>query len=203
MAAADPNGVVRRHLQLFFAGHSWEEHIWTLGPAHDELPRLRVAELSPGPRIGLWVYATVGAWEARQDPRLEFLIVAPEQDQRHVELLFMVTWYHGRHGLGSGHTLPIGEPWLPGSACDHFLVSLLYPFGPQLEVCEVDDWHLRVLWLLPITVSEREFKVRDGLEALEQRFDACRLEYWVPEGSSVVWRGKKEDGSHPLFAGRS
>jgi hypothetical protein len=65
-------------------------------------------------------------------------------------------------------------------------VSLPYPFGPDLEVCDFADWHLHVLWLLPITAAERAFKVREGVEALEQRFDACALEYWVPDRASVV-----------------
>jgi hypothetical protein len=122
----------------------------------------------------------------KHDPRLEFLIAAPEQDQRHVELLFMVAWYHRRHGLGTGHTLPIGEPGPPVSKCDFFLVSLPYPFGPQSEVCNFRDWHLHVLWLLPITGAERDSKVREGLEALEQRFDTCAMEYWVPGRPSAV-----------------
>jgi hypothetical protein len=186
MAEADPDAGVRQHLRRFFAGHSCEEHVWTLGPAQEELPRLQIAEFAPGPKTGLWVYATIGAWEARADPRLEFVITASEQDQRHVELLTMAAWYHGQRGLGVGHTFPIGEPWLPGSACEFFLVSLPYPFGPQLEVCNFPDWHLHILWLLPITAAEREFKGREGLEALEQRFDACALEYWVPGRASAV-----------------
>jgi Suppressor of fused protein (SUFU) len=186
VAEPKPYKVVRQHLRRFFAGHPHEEHQWTLGPAAVELPRLRVAEFAPGPKTELWVYATVGAWEARDDPRLEFLITAPEQDQRHVELVTMAAWYHGRHSLGTGHTLPIGEPWLQGSACEFLLVSIPYPIGPDLEVCNFPDWHLHVLWLLPITAAEREFKVREGVEALEQRFDACGLEYWVPDRASVV-----------------
>lgn len=186
MAEAETNDVVRQHLRRFFAGHPCEEHVWPFGPAQDELPRLRAFEFAPGPKTGLWVYATAGAWEARNDLRLEFLIAAPEQDQRHVELLFMAAWYHGRQGLGTGHTLPIGEPWLPGSACEFFLVSLPYPFGQKLEVCNFPDWHLHVLWLLPITAAEREFKVREGQEALEQRFDASAMEYWIPDRASVV-----------------
>jgi hypothetical protein len=186
MAEADANAFIRQHLRGFFARHTCEEHQWTLGPAVDELPRLRVAEFAPGPKTGLWVYATIGAWEARDDPRLEFLIAAPERDQRHVELATMAAWYHGSRGLGVGHTLPIGEPWLPGATCDFFLVSLPYPFGPELEVCNLSDGHLHVLWLLPITAAEREFKVREGVEALEQRFDACALEYWVRDRASAV-----------------
>jgi hypothetical protein len=186
MAEADVNAVIRRHMGRFFAGHAGEEHQWALGPAVEELPRLRVAEFAPGPKTRLWVYVTIGAWEACDDPRLEFLIAAPERDPRHVELVTMAAWYHGRRGLGAGHTLPIGEPWLPGSTCEFFLVSLPYPFGPALEVCNFPGGHLHVLWLLPITAAEREFKVREGVEALEQRFDACALEYWVPGRASAV-----------------
>ena len=186
MAEADENAIVRQHLRRFFAGHDCEEHHWTLGPAAEELPRLRVAEFAPGPKSGLWVYITIGAWEAREAPRLEFLIAAPERDPRHTELVTMAAWYHGRRRLGAGHTLPIGEPWLPGSACEFFLVSLPYPFGPELEVCNLAGGHLHVLWLLPITAAERQFKAREGLEALEQRFDARALEYWVPGRPSAV-----------------
>jgi hypothetical protein len=182
----EPNAVVREHLKRFFAGHECEEHQWTLGPAVDALSRLRVAEFAPGPKTELWVYVTVGAWEARDDPRLEFLIAAPDRDLRHVELVTMAAWYHGRHGLGPGHTLSIGEPWLPGSTCECFLVSLPYPYGPELEVCNLADSHVHVLWLLPITAAEREFKVREGVEALEQRFDECTVKYWEPDRPSVV-----------------
>lgn len=161
-------------------------NIWTLGPAQDELPRLRALEFASGPKTVLWVYVTAGAWEARNDPQLESLIAAPEQDQRHVELLFMTVWYLGSEGLGTGHTLPIGEPWLSGSACEHFLVSSPYPFGSKLEMYNFRDWQLHVLWLLPFTKAEREFKVKESLEALEQRFDASALEYWIPGRASVV-----------------
>jgi hypothetical protein len=185
MAAGDLDGLVRAHVQQFFAGHDCEEHIWTLGPC-EELPHLRVLEFSPGPRTGLWVYVTVGVWRVRDEPQLEFFILGAERDLRHVELLFMTAWYHKHECLGRGHTLPIGEPWLPGSQCEHFLVSLPYPFGPELEICNLPNGHLHCLWLLPITAAERELKVREGLEALEQRFDQCAIEYWDLARTSVV-----------------
>jgi Suppressor of fused protein (SUFU) len=182
----DNNAIVNQHLRVLFAGHDCKEHQWTLGPAAEELPRLRVVEFAPGSKSGLWVYATVGAWEARHDPQLEFVIIAPERDLRHVELLTMAAWYHGRHGLGSGHTLPIGEPWLPGSKCEFFYVSIPYPFGPELEICNFQDSHLHFLWLLPITAAEREFKIREGIKRLEQKFEDSGLEYWDPNRASVV-----------------
>jgi hypothetical protein len=87
---------------------------------------------------------------------------------------------------GIGHTVPIGEPWVPRSTCDHLLVSLPYPFGPDLELCDWDGDHARLLWLLPITEAERDIKAEHGLEALEQRFDDAAIKYWDPARSSVA-----------------
>jgi hypothetical protein len=183
----DTHEAIRRHLQTFFAGHTYGETVWTLGST-ETLPRLRIAAIGPGPRTGLWVYATIGASEAAADPNggVEFLMTAPAENLRHVELLTMTAYYHQTEGLGLGHTLPIGEPWLEGSACDHLFICLPYPFGPELEVCRREGWDVRFLWLLPITSVEREFKIEHGQEALEQRFDAHAIEFWDPRRASVV-----------------
>ena len=75
----------------------------------------------------------------------------------------------------------------PGPVIDkHVLVSLPYPFGPELEVCAWDGGHARLLWLLPITAAERDFEVAHGLEALEQRFDDAALAYSDTRRGSVV-----------------
>ena len=98
-----------------------------------------------------------------------------------------MTVYYNRTGrLGLGDTVPIGEPWLPGSVCDHLLVSLPYPYGPGLQTCHVGDLHVDVLWLLPITLAERDFKATQGREALEQRFEDASLHYWDARRESVV-----------------
>jgi hypothetical protein len=75
---------------------------------------------------------------------------------------------------------------LPGSACDYGLISLPYPWGLDLEWCEWVDGHARLLWLLPITEAERDFKVEHGLEALEDRFHAARLDFTNRYRASVV-----------------
>jgi suppressor of fused protein SUFU len=186
MDEAEVYTLLRRHLEAFFIGHACEEHIWTVGPTWKVPSRFRVAEFAPGPMTNLWVYVSIGAWEGQSARKLEFLIAAPQQDILHVELLTMTAWYHREQKLGWGHTFPIGRAWLPGSSCDYMLLSLPYPFGEELEVCQLPEGHVQFLWLLPITRAEREFKIKEGLEALEQRFEERELEYWVPERASAV-----------------
>ena len=179
---------IDHHVRGFFDGHEITEHVWPLGPTVRILPRFRVLRVAPGPKINLWTYISIGAWEVKRGESggLEFIILAAEENARHVELLAMTAYYHSNHGLGPGHTLPIGEPWLEGSLCEHLLVSLPYPFGEQLELCPVNGSHVHLLWLLPITLAEREFKMQNGLEALEELFDKHGLKYWVRDRDSVV-----------------
>ena len=85
-----------------------------------------------------------------------------------------------------GHTVPIGEPWLEDSLCDHFLVSVPYPYGPDVEMCRWDGGHARLLWLLPITEAERDFRSEHGLEALEARLDRAAINFADPLRGSIV-----------------
>jgi hypothetical protein len=178
------------HLHDHFAGC----HIAVLppaaGPIHDLVPNLHILSLTPNE--GGRLYATTGLWDATQDSGhgLEFVLYAPAADDDvHGETLTMVAYYHatgGDHALGHGHTVPIGRPWVRGSRCDHLLVSLPYPWGPELEICAVPDGHIQVLWLLPITAAEKAFRHTHDLEALEQRFDAAGIIPTDPRRRSVV-----------------
>jgi hypothetical protein len=146
------------------------------GPIQDLVPDLRILSLTP-PEGGR-LYATTGLWDAtEQDGHgMELVLHAPEADEVHVETLTMVAYYHatgGEYALGHGHTVPIGRPWVRGSSCDHLLVSLPYPWGPELETCTVPGGHIRVLWLLPITAAEKTFRHVHDLDALEQRLEAA------------------------------
>ena len=165
--------------------------VWPLGPMKHAHPGFHVLEFAPGPRSRLWNYVSVGALEvdAANSSKLEFLLCTDEPNERCVELVTMTAWYHSSYGLGMGHTMPIGEPWLPAASCDHFLVSRPYPYGPDLEIVPMDGDHAHVLWLLPITKEEREYKVTHGLEALEQLFESNGIEYWVLQRPSVVFDG--------------
>lgn len=188
MTSDVPAITIEDHIRRFFAGHAITEHHWTLGPMTDAMPAFRVLCAGPGPRSGCWTYLSVGASTIAHESSglLEFFLVAPAEDERHVELVTMVAWYHHTKALGWGHTVPIGHPWLPGSLCDHLLISKPYPFGPDLEICSYNGGHIHLLWLLPITSPERAFKAAHGLEQLEQLFDTAAIEYWDASRKSVV-----------------
>ena len=176
------------HVGRFFAGHSVRHETFTDGPILAFAPTFHVLVVEPGPRTSHWTYVSAGAAlvEMKEPRRLEFCFIANRPSSRHVELLAMVTHYHATERLGVGHTLPIGEPWVRGSKLEHLLVSLPYPFGRDFELLPRSDGDVRVLWLLPISHAERDFKVREGWEALEARFDEARIDYWDPYRRSEV-----------------
>jgi hypothetical protein len=66
-------------------------------------------------------------------------------------------------------------------------VSLPYPFGPDFEIC---GWnrgaHIRILWLLPITETEKDFRRTDGLEALESLLEDRAINPVDPRRPSVI-----------------
>jgi hypothetical protein len=188
MKAADVDAALEQHLRDFFEGHETESATWAEGPITKIQPRFRVLRFAPGPRLTLWAYCSIGAWEVGGEGvrKLEFTYLSAEQTPRMVELLAMLTFYHHNNKLDYGHTLPLGEPWVPGSTLDHLLISTPYPLGPEFENCNNGGAHAHFVWALPITSTERAFKAAHGLEALEQRFKAAQLEYWEPRRKSVL-----------------
>jgi hypothetical protein len=188
----DPTAALDAHVHSHFAGHRVESLTWDSGPIYQRVPGFRVHAIAPGPRgSNAWTYVTAGCWQAaHQDGHgLEFVLATRGFTMHAVELLARNAYFHAGpedQRLDLGHTVNLGEPWLPGSACDHGLISLPYPWGPELERCDWVGGHARLLWLLPITEAERDFKVEHGLEALENRFQAARLDFLNPDRASVV-----------------
>jgi hypothetical protein len=176
---------LENHVRRFFSDHEITVQTWPEGPILTVQPEFRVIRAAPGPRIGLWSYTSIGG-ATLQEGALEFCIHAEHADDRFVELLAMCVHYHRSEALGFGHTFPVGEPWVDGSTCDHTLVSHPYPLGPEFEICDLDEGHAYIAWLLPITAAEREFKISHGLEALESRFESEKIPYWNLQRPSVV-----------------
>lgn len=181
---------VESHVREFFEGHAVEVLVGGLGPdRRDVVPDLRVLVVGPGPRGDSWAYVTAGCWAPMQKNGhgLEFIMTAHVRDQRFIDLMAMIAYYHCEgHQLGLEHSMAIGEPWVPGSACDHLLISLPYLHGPDLEHCPLPSGHARILWALPVTAAEIEFRRREGHQALEQLFDEAEIIPTDPFRASVV-----------------
>ncbi|WP_329413568.1 suppressor of fused domain protein [Streptomyces sp. NBC_00704] len=183
-------GVFESHVRAFFVGHAVEAVGCDLGPERRAaVPGLRVFVVAPGPRSDCWAYVTAGCWGAmqRDGDGLEFVMTAHVRDERFVELLAMIAYYHCTgHPLDVEHSMPIGEPWVPGSACDHLLISLPYLHGPDLEHCPLPGGRARILWALPVTGAEIAFRREHGHEALEQLFDEVAIVPTDPFRASVA-----------------
>jgi hypothetical protein len=111
------------------------------GPVLKRVPNFTTLAVGPGERLPAgWTFISLGCWDATEHHGhgLEFFLIAPDYDERHIESLGMNAYYHAGpeyQRLDVGHTVPIGRPWIDGSQCDHYLASLPYPFGPDLEIC--------------------------------------------------------------------
>jgi hypothetical protein len=187
----DPNAArrFRDHLERFFAGHRVQRREFEEGPIQRACPGFHVVVVGPGPRTTLWSYISSGGVNVGRvgRPAVEFLILSQEDDPKYVERLAMIVHYHHSRTLGLGDTFPLGEAWEKGSTLDHALVCRPYPFGRDFEEFPLaDSEHGHVLWILPITREERDFKKEHGLEALEQRFEQAGLSYWDLRRQSVV-----------------
>jgi hypothetical protein len=179
---------IRRHISAFWPESPQEEFTWTLGPMAARMPRFRVRRVAPTGPEEPWVYLTVGAWEATEDDRAEFLILSPTETPRHVETLAMITYFHAdpRYRLPIGRQVDIGRPWLEDSTAGHLLVTLPYPYGPSLEHCEVAGRHVQFRWLVPVTAAEARYAGEHGLESFEQLLEASGADVIDPKRPSIV-----------------
>jgi Suppressor of fused protein (SUFU) len=180
---------VEAHLRAGFPGQRVVIQGWHTGAIAEAYPDVRVLRVDPETRGGLWLHVSSGGASTlagRPPTGHEFILVTPFKTLRAVELLAMVVYYHGVQPLDVGDTVPIGEPWLPGSQCCHLLVSAPYLLADELWRLRSGPREIRLLWTIPITTDERDYIGRYGLDALEERFETVGLEYWDPHRASVV-----------------
>ncbi len=184
----DISNALETHIRRFFDGHECTKRTFKHGPIVTVLPNFKILEISPGPNSELWNYISIGAWEIKHPGYTvqEFLLATTEKHDCQIEYLAMIAHYHQYEKLDIGHTIPLGRPWLPNSNLDNLLVSTPYPYGPELEIFESNEFHLHINWLLPITESEKIFRHENGLESLEQLFDDNELKFWDEHRSSVI-----------------
>jgi hypothetical protein len=183
--------MIRRHLDGIWPAQNKEHFTWQLGPIGQVLPDFTVCRIEPLRPENAWIYVTDGACEVETGKGygLEFVLVAPDDDARHIETLAVVAYYHVTtdEKLDVGRIMYSGRPWLDQSRCDHFLLSLPYLFGPKVEWCgNATEKQIRFLWLLPITKSEAHFAAHYGVEALEERFEKHEINTVDPGRQSVA-----------------
>jgi Suppressor of fused protein (SUFU) len=178
------------HLNKTWAENVKERFTWDLGNIREVLPNFSVIQISPHAEGEPWVYVTFGAWEVICDKshRKEFFILSPMKNARHVETLTMLASYYAcsNNKIDIGSCIAIGRPWLENSGQDRLLVQLPYPYGPELELCQLNDVLIKFLWVLPISDVEQKYLSTMGLEALEEKFEEQEIDYLNPNRNSVV-----------------
>lgn len=185
-----PADVIGRHITGYFAQHE----VFAIDPPEeyaDRVPGLQVLEVRPGPRVDLVSYVTLGCWEAVQQNGQghEFVLTARDADLGHVATVAAAAAQHARTlsaRLDRGSVVHLARPWMAGSSCDRLLVTLPYPYGPELEWCRWRRNSARILWLMPITAVEHAFVAEQGIDALESRFEALGVSFADPVRPPVV-----------------
>lgn len=135
----------------------------------------------------MWTFATCGMAQPGDPRPIELHIFAMQDSFALVELLVVTAHCHrAGQSLGLGHSVNFGRPWLPHSNCSFGLISLPYLDGPALEHFASEGIEAKCYWLIPISASEVAFKRANGLEALEDRFEARSFDYLDPHRLSVA-----------------
>jgi hypothetical protein len=182
---------IRSHIAQQWPSHRITEEQWTKGPVSHVMPDLRILAAVPRKSGEPCIYVTCGASDIDVGATygIEFFLYSRSFELRHVELLSMVAYMHRvpEHHFNVGHTMKIGWPWEDASACDRLLVSLPYSPGKRFEILHLPNGgHVRFLWLVPITPEEQAFGRREGLEALESRFEEAGIDFMDPKRASVA-----------------
>lgn len=190
-AADQPiRSAIFKHVQSFWPNSTIVPEQWKEGPIQVNVPGFQVLRLTSRTQGRPVIYVTHGCFviESAQRIKHEFFLISPAEERRHVETLTMLADFHAdeRYRLDMGSVVNIGHPWMEGSKCDHLLISIPYPYGPKLEWLKLPETCVRFLWALPITPREAAFAELNGVEALEQKFDAAKLDYMNPGRSSLV-----------------
>ncbi len=181
--------------------HALHDHVNAMWPGHDKsllrvdehpitdtVPSFRVACIHPQNDQEPWVYLSLGGFELDRDPTcgLEWMLLARESSSEHASTLALVASLHSQGPLRQGSVIDLHEKRIAGGELRHLLVTLPYPYGPQLERCQAGLFSVRILWLLPITEAEFDLLKQEGTEALESRFEQAGIDFLDPCRASVV-----------------
>ncbi|WP_129715462.1 suppressor of fused domain protein [Pedobacter sp. SYP-B3415] len=169
-------------------GNNFEIRKWLKGPNVKSNSQLEILEFKPTAQRMCWTYATCGMSSATQNTPVELHMFSETRDEGIIELLTAVSDYHHTgSNLSLWHTVNFGQPWQGTSRCEYGLISLPYLDGPKLETLKFNaQMTVNFYWLIPITAAEREYKIKNGVDALEEQFEKSNFNYLNPDRQSVV-----------------
>lgn len=169
---------LQRHFENYFKVKG-NKIIWKKGPQEKLHSEFFILEFAPNHIHNFWIYCTVGmSADSLEENPIELFVFAPRQDVALAELLTITASYHRNVlSLDLHHTVNIGQPWLDSSKCDHGFISLPYMDVEELEIAQIGEKTVRCYWFIPITEQERDYKIKYGVDALEQLFEEKQLDY--------------------------
>ena len=181
---------VRAHAAGCWPGARVEITRWTEGGLLENIVDLGVVRVTPSEEHAAAIYISAGAGaEPMEDGYgVEMFLLAPRDESQAVKLVSMAAHLHAdpRYPLSLGQVLEIGQPWLPGSTCQHLLVCLPDAFGPEFEWLSSRERTIRFVWLVPITAREAELARDQGYAALQEKLAAAQVDLGEPGRKSVV-----------------
>ncbi len=151
---------------------------WHEGPISSLPKDFCVLEFAPDANRKTWTYSTCCMSNLGDKNPIELHIFSPLKTDIMVELLTIVAHFHKNgEALDLWHTVNFGRPWQNESYCSYALISLPYMDGPKLENFQINESTVvKFYWLLPITETERDYKIKNGVEALEKKFEEAKLD---------------------------
>jgi Suppressor of fused protein (SUFU) len=166
-----------------------EPRYWYKGPVNKLYPDFCILEFKPTESRKMWTYATCCMSSPDDKSPIELHIFSLIKNEGLIELLTAVAYYHKNDSsLGLNHTFNFGQPWQDNSDCEYGFVSLPYMDGPSLENGKIAGYNnpVKFYWLIPITESEVNFKIKFGVDELENEFENKGFDYLNPARVSVV-----------------
>jgi hypothetical protein len=179
-----------KHLRRHFPDGEHEDLVPKRAGIEEVLPGFRVRRIAPDDPAEPWIYVTNGAAQAAAagEDGAEYVLAAPADDSVLVEMLAALASVNAdpEKRLGTGSVIALGRPWIAGAPAEHLLVAPPYPFGAGVELCELEERDVVLLWLLPITAAEARFVRAHGYDAFEEIMRGDAFNVADPGRASLV-----------------
>ena len=179
-----------KHLRRCFPDGEHEDVVPKRAGIEDVLPGFRVRRIAPDDPAEPWIYVTTAPRSPPGPARTGPSTCSPPgrrpRARRDARGAGERQRRSGEQRLGVGSVIALGRPWIAGAPAEHLLVAPPYPFGAGVEVCELAERDVVVLWLLPITAAEARFVRAQGYDAFEEIMRRDAFNVADPARASLV-----------------